>query len=532
MILDWLRKSQSWFTRAVLILLAITFIFGFGFGLVDFVGSGANVPQGTAAEVNGEKIAVVDFYRARDNLYRQYGQQGEVPSGISSFVDRIALEQLVDSKLLAQKAANLGLSVTDGELSEAIKSIPALQVSGQFIGADAYKAFVRQAFGEGVGEFEEKYREELLAAKLVNLIYGTARVTDEELLNRYRMQNEKVSLNFVSFSPDNFKGSYSPGEKDVKKYYEEHKSEFKTPELRSIEYVILGPEKFETKANVSEEEINAYYEANTDDFRTEGKVRPLSDVKDEIRAIIKEQQGISIRDEYAQSLAERLKKDPLNGIAEENGIARVNESLAFSLAETPDEIPSQVAQKAFSMKKGEKSLLQVEDQIWVMEVTGAVLPKQKKTGEAAGEITEKLKAMKAKETAKSKAEEVLKKVKAGNASLEEAAKPLGLKQEETGYFSRLENVPRINSDELKVDAFYLDDQNPVASKVYSDGDKFYVVSFTKKQEIDPEEFQEKKTELKESELSQRRRSLYADWIQELRQKSEININENLFSPQA
>src|SRR5919109_768440 len=103
MILDFLRKREGWFTKFILIILAITFIFGFGFGLVNF-GSGGSVPQGTAAEVNGEKIPILDFYRVRDNLYRQYRQQGEIPEEARSFVDQLALEQLIDLKLLSQKA--------------------------------------------------------------------------------------------------------------------------------------------------------------------------------------------------------------------------------------------------------------------------------------------------------------------------------------------------------------------------------------------------------------------------------------------
>ena len=55
MSLELLRRSQSWFTRGVLIVLAITFVFGFGFSISNF-GTGGSVPQGTAAEVNGEKI--------------------------------------------------------------------------------------------------------------------------------------------------------------------------------------------------------------------------------------------------------------------------------------------------------------------------------------------------------------------------------------------------------------------------------------------------------------------------------------------
>ncbi|HSE83729.1 MAG TPA: SurA N-terminal domain-containing protein [Thermodesulfobacteriota bacterium] len=530
MILDFFRKKEGLFTKFILILLAITFIFGLGFGLVNF-GTGGNVPQGTAAEVNGEKIPVMDFYRVRDNLYRQYRQQGEIPKEAMSFVDQLALEQLIDLKLLSQKARDLGFRVTDEELSESIKSIPALQIDGEFVGFDAYKSFIEEGFNESVGEFEKKYREELLAQKFVNFINETAKVSDEELFNLYRMENERANLYFVRFSPDDFMESFTPTEEDIKKYYEAHKNEFKTPELRSISYVTVKPEHFENKVSVSEDEIKAYYEAHADDFKDEGGVRPLSDVKDVIRENIKREQVIHMREEFTQNLEELLKKNSLSEIAVKNGLDKVRESGTFSATQQSDQIPQPVKEMAFSTGKGQKSYSQVGNDIWIIEVKNVASPQQKTLQQAEGEIRERLKFMKAKETAKLKAEEALKKARTDAGGLEKVAAELGLKLEETGFFSRLQGAPGIDSDDLLIDAFFLDDKNPVAPKVYDSWNGFYVVSLKEKQKVEREGFLATKAELREGELSKRRRTLYLDWVQKLRQDSEIDINQNLFLPQ-
>jgi peptidyl-prolyl cis-trans isomerase D len=532
MILDILRKrGQGWLTKGILILLALTFAFGFGFSLSNF-GSGGRVAKGTAAEVNGEKISLLDYYRARDSLYRQVRQeQGEIPEGASTFIGITALNQLIELKLMAQKARELGFRVTDEELSEAIRSNPAFQIDGQFIGAEGYRSFVEQAFRESVSEFEKKYREELLAQKLINFIYETARVTDEELFNLYRMQNEKVNIYFVSFSPEDFMGPYSPSEEEVKKYYEEHKSEFRTPELRSIRYINLTPRDFENRVDVSEEEIKSYYDAYQDEFRSEeGEARPLSDVKDEIREKIKKQRGDLIREEFLKNIEERIKNDPLEKIAEENGIEKVNESNPFSFTEKPNDIPPQVIKKAFSVREGEKSFLQSGEKIWVIEVSKIIPEREKRLEEAKEEIREHLKLIKAKEAARAKAEEILNKVKESGGRLEKAEKSLELKVEESGYFSRLDNIPKIGSDEIKLDAFSLDDKNPLASKVYSAGNRFYIISLKEKQGVNAKEFEEKKAELRENELSRRRRTIFFDWIRKLRQEAKIVTNESLFPP--
>lgn len=237
-----------------------------------------------------------------------------------------------------------------------------------------------------------------------------------------------------------------------------------------------------------------------------------------------------MRDEFAQNLEGMLKKDSLNEITKEHELDKVMESGTFSATQKLAQIPSSVITKAFSLEKGQKSYLQFGDKIWIIEVKNVIPSQQKNLKQAEGEIRERIKFMKAKEAARLKAEETLKKARTDGRGLEKTGESVGLKLEETGFFSRLQGVPQINSDELTIDAFFLDDRNPVAAKVYNTGDSFYLVSLKEKHQVDPEEFQAKKVELRESELSQRRRTLYLDWIQKLRQESEIDINQNLFLP--
>jgi peptidyl-prolyl cis-trans isomerase D len=529
--LDILRRNETWFTRAILIVIAVTFIFGFGF-IRSNLGFGRKVAQHSAAEVNGEGISLLDFYRARDRFRRQLQQSG-APEEIlnSNFIGSTAINQLIDLKLLSQKAKELGFMVTDKELSESIKSDPAFQVGGRFVGSQGYRSFIERGLNESVSEFEKSYREQLLAQKLVNFMFETAKVTDEELFNIYKIRNEKVNLYFLSFSPKDFKASSLVSEEDIRSYYGKHKSEFKTPELRRIRYITVSPEDFENKVRVSEDEIKAYYEAHPDKFKPEKGIRPLSEMKDEIRAEIKKKGGKALLGEFAQTLKEQIRNKSLGEIAKKNGPIGINESGPFSSSAKPPDIPPQVVEKAFTIKQGENAFSRVEEKIYVIEIVEITPPKEKNLEEAQGEVREYLEFMRAKQVAEITAQNILKKIQTNGEGLEKVAKSFGLNLEETGYFPRLGTVPKIKSDEVKVDAFLLSDKNRTASRVYRVGDKFYIVSLKEKQDADSKEFKEKKAELKENELSQRRNQLYSDWVQELRQRSKIAINQSLFPPQ-
>jgi peptidyl-prolyl cis-trans isomerase D len=530
MSLDLIRKHNTWFTKGLLILLAITFIIGFGFSFQNF-GFGTGVPQGTAADVNGEKISLIEFLRVRENLYKQFAQQGEVPEPIQNFINLAALNQLIDLKLLSQKARDLGFRVTDEGLGEAIRSNPAFQIDGQFIGTEAYKTLIEQSTNDTVSHFETKYREEILAQKLINFIGETAKVTDEELFNIYRKQNEKVNLYFVEFSPVENLDSVSPNREEISSYYEMHKDEFKAPELRSIRYYKLTPDNLATKVTVSDQEIEAYYNAYPDEFRSEDNdVLPLSDVKEKVKDKIKKQRAKFLKDDFLKELAEKFEKSSFTEFAHQNGIVDISESEVFAAGESIEGIPLQVVSKAFSINKGEKAYWIAGDTVWIMEVAEVSRPYQKSLDEAEKEITEKIKTTKAKESSRLKAQEFLDSLNATKEALTEFAKSKGLEVEETGFFSRLDNVPKINSEELKKEAFSLEESKPMASRVYVSGEGFYIVSLKEIQEQDAKEFEAKKDELRGNEIAQRRNDILSEWIQKLRKEAKIVPNESIISP--
>ena len=531
MSLDLIRKHNTWFTKGLLILLAITFVVGFGFSFQKF-GQLRGVPQGTAAEVNGEKISLMEYLRVRDNLYKQFGQQGEVPEAIQKYINLSALNQLIDLKLLSQKARDIGFRVTDEELSEAIRSNPAFQVDGQFIGAEAYKTLIAQSTNDTVGHFEMKYREELLAQKVINFINETAKVTDEELFNIYNKQNEKINLYFVEFSPENYLNSVSqPTKEEVSSYYETHRDEFKMPELRRIRYYKITPDKLESKVTVTDQEIEAYYNAYPDEFRSgDNGVLPLSDVKEKVVDKIKKQRAKFLKDDFVKGLNENFERSTFTELAHQNGIVDISESKVFADGEAIEGVPLQVVSRAFSIKKGEKAYSIVGDTIWIIEVAEVSLPYQKTLDEAEKEITEKVKMAKAKGSARLKAQEFLDGLNTTKRGIKEFAKSKGVEVEETGFFSRVGNVPKINSGELKKDAFFFEKSKPTASKVYASGDRFYVVSLKEVQEPDAKEFEEKKEKLRENEVAQRRNDILSEWIQNLRKEAKIIPNETIIRP--
>lgn len=531
--LDLIRTKHSWVTKAILIVLAITFIIGFGFSVSDF-GSLSGSSKGTAAEVNGEKITLSEFYRVRDNIRRQNPQQRELPQAALDSMNIMVLNYLIDLKLLSQKAKELGFVVSDREIDEFIKSLPAFQIDGRFIGSKEYEARIRQIFNLNPGEFENILREELLARKMESFIYETALITEEELYNVYQRRNEKVNLYYIPFLSKEFLDSHTPSEEEVKKHYEANKGEFKTEELRAIRYITISPEDFENRVEISEEEVGAYYNAYPEEFiGDEGGTLPLEEARDEVVSKLKTQRGDVLLEEFVEGIGNTEKASKsLDQLAAENKIETIDESELFTLAEILKEIPPRITRRAFEEIKGGTAIIPMGTSVWVLEVKEIVPSREKNIQEAKEEIISILKSEKAKKVTKQKAQETLTQLKTvKKEELKDKTKTLGVELQETGYFTRLDSVPTINNEQLRSEAFEIDEETVVSNKLYNNKDDFYIVSLKEKQSADMEIFNQQKDELKQQELGKQQRNLRQDWLRNLRRESKIIPNAALLPTQ-
>jgi len=532
MSLDLIRNKHSWFTKGILILITVTFVIGIGYQLADW-DTLTGVPNRTAAKVNGEDIGLANFYTFRDNLRKQLSQQGELPPGYEEQIDMIAINQLINMKLLAQKAKDLGFKVTDEELNEAITTNPAFQIDGQFVGKDMYENYIQQALNQDVGGFESSYREDLLVDKLRRFIEETTIVTDESLLDSYNKQNEKINLYYIPFKSGDYAEAYAPTDEEIDKYYKAHKSKYMTPEIRTFRYTTIDPQTFEKSITVTDDEISSYYNAYSEEFLSdEGNPKPLSEVKAEIESKLKAQRGEVLRQQFISELQDpEAEGKTFDDIASEYS-ATVNESAPVSAKESLQIFPPSIVRQVYGLNKETTAVIPVGTTLWVVETKEITLPREETLEESKDQVIADLKRQKSNETARKKAQEALSSLKsAKKENLQAEAKKRGLELKETGYFSRMDRIPEINVPDLQTTAFEIDANSAVSGKVYGNTNTFYIVSVKDKQKADEETFELTKALLKEEELEKQQSEIIRNMIIDMRRQSEILPNPELFPTQ-
>ncbi len=179
--LDFLRKrKRSW--SIIFIVAVISFVFVLYFGSSGLV---EDPTLGPVATVNGETISSTEL----ETLVSRALQSNRSRRRLDELNLRIALLQdLIQTRLLLQEARQLGLQVTDEELTKAIAQNPVFQTSGLF-DEPLYRRILR-ANRVVPGQFEKDRKDELLIEKLLDITRDSVHVSEAEVREQYQLESE------------------------------------------------------------------------------------------------------------------------------------------------------------------------------------------------------------------------------------------------------------------------------------------------------------------------------------------------------
>ncbi len=265
-------KSLSWVLWAVILV----------FVLLVFVDFGSTVPGGpagtTAAATVGEhQVSYSEFQNQYKQLQAQFRQvygdslTPELEKQLQLPIQ--ALDRLVGQKILLQEARDLGVGVTDSELRESILEVPAFKdQDGRFIGGEAYENLLR-ANGYTLAGFEQGMRQDILLSKLNTIVASTLYVSDQEVEENYRDENERASIRFVQMAPNQINETVEPSQEDLEAYFTEHADEYELPNQRVVAYLQVDSNRLRQRVEVPESSIAEYYESHPDEFTQEEQVR-------------------------------------------------------------------------------------------------------------------------------------------------------------------------------------------------------------------------------------------------------------------
>jgi peptidyl-prolyl cis-trans isomerase D len=269
--LDFMRKrKQARVIQILFLIIILVFIF-WGFGNPF---SEAPLTNSVAA-VDGESISLRDFQRAYDNLkagYREAYKDRLTPEMIQALnLKQQTVDQLINSTLMRQEARRVGFTVADDELRDSIRNISVFQTGNQFDQAQYQRVLTYLRLTPS--EFEEGQRKDLLRKKLERFVSDAVSATDEEALELFRFNNERLNLAFIKIAATDLLTMVTVEKKESEEYYKTHSESFRQPERVRFAYVAYPASHFESKVQVTPQDEEVFYnDHKTDRFTTPAQV--------------------------------------------------------------------------------------------------------------------------------------------------------------------------------------------------------------------------------------------------------------------
>ncbi len=266
--ISWMQKQRKYLVITIWIS-TIAFV---GAGFVGWGSYEYGSKAGAVAKVGDEEIKMSTFQLTYQNLYNRYNQMlgGNMDEKTAKELGLkdAALNNLINQTHFLNLAQEYGVVVSDEELARELASIQAFRQNGTF-SKELYKRTL-QGMRLQPKEFESILRNELKITKLLNLF--NLPVTDREKDALSAMVADKIEYKVLTTDDV----SVSLDEKQIKKYYEENKQNYKTKRNYKLEVLWTTTEDIEAPQN----ELKSYYETKRFDYRDEeGKILPFEEAR-------------------------------------------------------------------------------------------------------------------------------------------------------------------------------------------------------------------------------------------------------------
>jgi peptidyl-prolyl cis-trans isomerase D len=485
-------KSQSTFIQAIVVVIALVFIFwGVGANMMD--------SREAAIVVNDEEISFQEYQRIYDQLLSGYRQQlgGSVPEELlkSLGLSEQVKSQLIQQALLRQGSKSMGLLVSAPEVQRTIQEMVQFQENNSF-NLEKYKALLASN-RLTPHKYEASQRIEMISNKGVKAIGNFATtVTDAEIDDLYQQDKESVTLNFTKISPADFTDQVIIEEDALASWFEQNKENYKTDpkvKLRFLSFPYSGDSK------------------NSEAQDTTNRAAVFQKANDAYEGIIS---SGSLK-EYARLHPETI----------------IQETEFFSHLTPPSNLDSapSVQNTAFSLKAGElSSLIESPSGYSILFAEAIQAPEIPTLDTVKEEVTEDYRSEKSKLLAREKSEEILTALQASS-KLSELSKTNGITIKEVSL-SRSSVGPETNDfpPSLLMDIFLLSSSKPLPEEPATVGEDLYLYEFTKRTLPDPTGMtEEEKEQYRTQILSAKQERILIAWIRHQERAADIYTNKNI-----
>lgn len=265
-------RAKGWFAWVIVGLLIIPFAL---WGINEYFGTGG---EQVIATVNGVEIEQGEFQQAfteqRNRMRQMLGDQYDARLFDAQIRQRV-IQDLVDRELMRQFAGELNYRVSEEMVAATIRSIEEFRENGVF-SANVYQR-VLQSEGLTPTSFEKRVLDTLLVRQLPEGLVNTILVTDHEVNELIRLQEQRRDFQYLLISAGKFRNESVATAAAVEKFYQENPQLFMSPEQVRVEYLELDSRNLLPTETPDEAALQDFYQAHLNQYQVpeQRKVRHI-----------------------------------------------------------------------------------------------------------------------------------------------------------------------------------------------------------------------------------------------------------------
>lgn len=261
-----IRKYQdSWLTKAILALTALSFMSLFGVsGYVTSAGKNRAVIKVDNKEIMQDEMNA----KLQDSIrksQKMFGDTIDIDDEMRKDILSSLVKQNVTDMIIAREAEKTGASISDELIEQIISTQPEfMDASGKF----NPELLRRQLsyFDMNEQEYIDNLRKNILSRHLVySAVEG---VIFPHFMNDYiaKIENQQKVFSYVLINPADIKIDREITQEEIEQYYDDFAPQFEEAEKRDISFIELKTSSLAKNINPSEEDIESYYQENIHDY--------------------------------------------------------------------------------------------------------------------------------------------------------------------------------------------------------------------------------------------------------------------------
>ena len=237
--------------KPLMVVVAITFFAWLVLDLSGITGGTGLLTQTSVGKINGRSIDARTYQTIVQQSIDARQRQSPGAMGLDDYqqVRDEVWDQIVQSNVLNTEYRRRGISVSDDEVVQAIRTsplaefqnVPEFQTDSQFDLGKYQRWLTSSVAQQYLPSLEAQYRDELQRAKLLRVVTSDIYLSDAALWEEYRDEHEMVKIGLTAVVPRNAvpDSSIQVSQAEAMAYYKAHSKEFERPKTAYLSYVAL-----------------------------------------------------------------------------------------------------------------------------------------------------------------------------------------------------------------------------------------------------------------------------------------------------